>query len=292
MEHRILFSLAVLMLACPLLVAQDVPPRPPVVPPAPTTQDMTPPMPRMNPSMLLRMRNQLTFELQQTQRTLGFLDPADTQLSTTLKEQQTDLVKQLKDIDTQLKAQGVPVENLQDPTAAAPGMPGAALPETPKATDPTLVPGGSPQPPADPNLLIQQRLTTGMPGAMPGGMSAGMHGSTPQPGMPGMFPGTPMVNPMLPPQTPYNLQQPGGTMPYPPVTPTMTPPTPPTQFDPDQAWANSPWVPQPSKELTELKQTVETLRREIGEMKESVKALEAQIQLLNRNILLNQQPAK
>jgi uncharacterized coiled-coil DUF342 family protein len=51
-------------------------------------------------------------------------------------------------------------------------------------------------------------------------------------------------------------------------------------------------VPQPSKELTELKQTVDSLRKELSEMKESVKALETQIQLLNRNILLSQPTTK
>ena len=43
-----------------------------------------------------------------------------------------------------------------------------------------------------------------------------------------------------------------------------------------------------AKELTEMKQTVELLRKDIAELKDTVKALETQIQLLNRNILLSE----
>jgi len=114
----------------------------------------------------------------------------------------------------------------------------------------------------DPNLLIQRPPFPSPPvQAAPGGMTSGPGFGAPMGAMPGGI-------------------MPSGVAPQPQRLP--------TEFDQDQAWANSPWVPQPSKELTELKQTVDALRKELGEMKETVKALETQIQLLNRNILLSQ----
>ena len=57
-----------------------------------------------SPALLTRMREQLTLELQQTQRMLGFVNPNDTQLVATLKAQQTELTKQLRDITQQIQA--------------------------------------------------------------------------------------------------------------------------------------------------------------------------------------------
>ena len=268
--RELFFSLSLLVFATTLFAQEAIPTQP--APPSTPLPDSTHPgaaaaMPRMNPTMLLRMRNQMTFELQEIQRIIGLVNPDDTQLLDMHKQRQKEVVDQLKDIETQLKAQGVPVEE------DAVGVP-AHLGVIPPAQDPTLVPGGIPQPPTDPNLLVQTR----------------------QPGMPQMPPGFQMMNPVMPPQTVdgTNPMQPSvtGLHPLPgPPTATIHPNqyvVPPTGFDQDQAWANSPWVPQPSKELTEMKQTVETLRKEIGDLKSTVKALETQIQLLNRNILLSQ----
>jgi DNA repair exonuclease SbcCD ATPase subunit len=47
------------------------------------------------------------------------------------------------------------------------------------------------------------------------------------------------------------------------------------------------WGPRLPKELTEVKQSVESLQREITELRELIKRLETQIQLLNRTILLS-----
>jgi cell division protein FtsB len=51
---------------------------------------------------------------------------------------------------------------------------------------------------------------------------------------------------------------------------------------------SNPWAPKPAKELIEIKQTVDSMRTEIAALKETIKNLEAQIQLLNRNILLSE----
>jgi prefoldin subunit 5 len=85
---------------------------------------------------------------------------------------------------------------------------------------------------------------------------------------------------------------PGGVpQPVQPLYPTYNPPNmqgvPMGVADPNAAWEN-PWAPKPPKELTEIKQTVDSLRKEIADLKETVKALETQIQLLNRNILLSE----
>ena len=56
----------------------------------------------------------------------------------------------------------------------------------------------------------------------------------------------------------------------------------------DQNWESPHWGPRLPKELTEVKLTVETLRKEVAELKDTIKALETQIQLLNRNILLSE----
>lgn len=270
---RFVFSWGVLVVLSAVLYAQETPVQPPTTqPPRPSVEGPgLPPAPRMNPAMLLKMREQAAFELREIQRTLGFIDPADTQIAETLKERQTELTEQLKDATAQLKAQGFPIDEPAAATELKPAGSETALPAIPKAQDPTLVPGGVPQRAVDPNLLIQRAPLDPRSGGFQ------------QPG--GMFPGTQIIAPKLPPET---LGTVPGSVPGTYGVPQM----PPTAFDQDQAWANSPWTPQPSKELTELKQTVDSLRKELGEMKETVKALEAQIRLLNQNILLSQPAPK
>ncbi|MDR0338527.1 MAG: hypothetical protein LBI18_15755 [Planctomycetaceae bacterium] len=262
MFYRILFL--VLFLQCLTLItlatAQEVsppapeslaeslsePPRPPVIQPV---------LPRMNPAILLRMRQQLTFELQQTQRTLGFIDPNDKQLAASLQEQQAELTNQLKEINTQLKAQGIPIEN-QEPSTELPTETRTLTPKTTNIVPETTTPLSS-----DPNLLIQRRENSAT-------------GSTTS------------KETQLPLQSPFqSVPGFGNSLNIPAVESGHLLPTP---FDQDQAWSDSPWVPKPSKELAELKQTVDSLRKEITDLKETVKALETQIQLLNRNILLSQ----
>jgi DNA repair exonuclease SbcCD ATPase subunit len=199
------------------------------------------------------MRQQLTFELQQTQRTLGFIDPNDKQLITSLQEQQAELTNQLKEINAQLKTQGIPIENQEPPTDVL----------TPKTTN--IVPE-TPTLPSDPNLLIQRRENSATD--LKTQIESALQYPPPLP---------PPFQPIPGERNPQNFlpAESGKTLP-------------PTPFDQDQAWADSPWVPKPSKELAELKQTVDSLRKEITDLKETVKALETQIQLLNRNILLSQ----
>jgi predicted RNase H-like nuclease (RuvC/YqgF family) len=75
-------------------------------------------------------------------------------------------------------------------------------------------------------------------------------------------------------------------LPYNPIP--SIPPAAPSWGAPDQQWEMAPFGPRLPKELTEVKQTVESLRKEVSELKETIKVLETQIQLLNRNFLLNE----
>lgn len=61
----------------------------------------------MSPNMLLRLRNDLTMELREIQRTLGYIDPKDTRFAEVLKTQQTEAIQQLKEIEKQLQTQGI-----------------------------------------------------------------------------------------------------------------------------------------------------------------------------------------
>ncbi|MCL2348971.1 MAG: hypothetical protein FWC50_12030 [Planctomycetaceae bacterium] len=54
-------------------------------------------------------------------------------------------------------------------------------------------------------------------------------------------------------------------------------------YNPENANMAAPWLTQPSKELVELKGTIESLRNEINGLRSEVKSLETQLQLLNRN---------
>ena len=256
MMMRILLAFFVL---CSFATAQELeplPPQPPVGPRTPVASPTTPPMRGVNPTMLIRMRDQMTFELQQIQRQLGFIDPRDTQLHKTFTDRQAELLAELKDLNAQLKEQGIAM--LDDATATHPDLP--RIPAIPPGVDPTLIPGGMSSPP-----LRSEEVRIGL--SVPD-IPRDPRNPLPNEMMGGSVPGMPGIMPM-----PSNVI---------PVVPAM----PPTQFDQEQAWADSPWAPRPSKELAELKQTVDGLRKELGELRESIKALDTQIQLLNRNFLL------
>lgn len=269
-SFAILFSLFAMTVSAqepvaPAIPAEPVipaatPALPPSIPVQPPYQPSGAGLPRVNPAVLLKMRNDLSFELQNVQRTLGLIDPNDAELKKTLTEQQAELVSQLKDINTQMQAQGLAADG---DVPALPGQPGV-LPTAPKKAD-TLMGGG-----VDANnWLIQQQLQPQRPAPRYPGMGSGIE--------PGSLAGLPPNFSAPNPARDAMPQTPPGYMPYTPQP-----------IDQERAWANSAWGPQPTKELTDLKQTVESLRTEISTLKESVKALETQIQLLNRNILLSQ----
>ncbi len=252
MTRTILFFFAIVF---PLsLFAQEVPPAGVPVNAVPPRMSTLPPM---SPSQLLRMRQDLTFQLQESQRVLALIGTEDKQLVELHQQQQKEIVEQLKDIETQLTTQ----------RAAMPGVVPNAGPD-----QPTLPPGFNMMNPTLPPSAIPGSTTAESPmmspaNRYPGSLYRPYYSASP----PSQSPAVPQATTPLPNAQPAEFGQ--------------------SEFDQSQAWANSPWAPQPSKELSDMKNTVEALRREIDELKNSVKALEAQIQLLNRNILLTQPPA-
>jgi len=225
--------------------------------------------PRSNQAVLLQTKQQLTRDLQQVQQMLGLIPPSETQITEMLKGQQEDLTKQIKDVTQQLQAFEVPAGEVPKDAAAPPqgmpgiqGMPGMMPPPLPRPQD------------MMPNM---QSMPPGMP--MPN-MSGGM-------GMPMQTPSRPPLSDVIPMQAPpqYNPPYPmdgmGG----------MMMPGTPNWGDMSQAWDTSPWGARPassSRDVLEMKQSIDSLRKEIADLKDTVKTLETQIQLLNRNIVLSE----
>lgn len=205
-----------------------------------------------DPAFLMPMREKITNELQQIQRMRGIVNSNDTQLIESLDSQQAELTKQLRDIMQQMQA---------GPTAPS----AERIPQMPGGMGGGMMGGMQEMPP---NLggmgMIPQQMPP-MPGMM-GGM--GM--------MPQQIPPMPQVPPYLLPQE--ALPQ---TSPYPVFGGGYN------SYDLNRG-ETAHWGPRLPKELTEVKQSVESLRREIAELKETIKVLETQIQLLNRNILLSE----
>jgi hypothetical protein len=210
-----------------------------------------------DPATLMRMREQLTFEYRETQRALSAINPNDTQLVETLKTRQADLAKQMNDIVKQLQTLG----------SSQPGI--SELPPDMNVR-PGLTPGLPTTQPLSP-ITTRQELDRRPPGISP----------LNEPGVPVIPPGV--------------YPSPQQYMPYPPAynNPPDIPNMPQWGNPPPQAWE---WGPRLPKELTEVKQSVESLQKEIADLREIVKRLETQIQLLNRTVLLSSErqnePAK
>jgi len=230
-----------------------------------------------DPALLMRMRDQLSIELQRTQQTLGIVlvqNPNDVQLIETLTTQQADLARQINEVMRQLHSPSPPNiggaglpgadARLGGFTVLPPGLAGIIERQIPDArqTEPVM-PLGIAMPPEN----IMPRMPGG---SMMGGMPPGM----PMPGItPGMLGGYHPQPSML-----HNMP-----MPPAPVMPNNAP----QWGNHQQAWEEAHWGPRLPRELTEMRQSVESLQREISSLRDTVRQLETQIQLLNRNILLN-----
>jgi len=122
------------------------------------------------------------------------------------------------------------------------------------------------------------------PGMRPGMNVPGMGSGLPQ------DPRMPMQSmPMMPGNIPQNGFQ--NPVPYsPPVMPNPMPNQMPMYYPGvPPNWADQgQWGARLPQELTEVKQAVESLRKEVADLKDTIKALEMQIQLLTRNILLSE----
>lgn len=225
-------------LALPLR-AQDVPVEPPAPTTPPAAADAS--LPR-DPALLMRLREQVSFELQQTVRMLGVVNPNDPFVET-LKTQQADQTAQLRQITQQLQA-----------VQQSPSI-GAMPPEYPSVRPgiPAIV---QPQP--------DWRRAESMPLMSP----------------------TNPVQPVPSYQQPYQLPQNFPDMALPtPAYPLPVQPYAPSNAIPQYGAADQAWGPRLPKELSEMKQSIDSLQKEVGELKETIKALETQIQLLNRHFL-------
>lgn len=241
------------------LVAQEIPPA-----------NVAPPMMRMNPTALVRMRAQLAAEYQQTLKTLQHIDPSDTKLIEMLKSQQADILAQMKQINDQMKTQGIPVPENEPETRRQPA-------DIPDAKVPTNFAPSASVFHAD-DVLVQRRESD----------------TTTRPALPtpvertGTLPNQPNdLPPGMDPRVIAALKAEQERMEAAGVPRTTYYPS--AKTDQNQTWenTNSPWAPRTAKEITELKQSVDSLQKEIKSMQETIKGLEAQIQLLNRNIILS-----
>jgi len=222
-----------------------------------------------DPALLVRMREQLNFEYRETQRVLSFINPNDTQLVENLRNRQAELAKQMNDIARQLQTLSTPAvgEILpgMDPRLPAAGMP----PGMPVPTD--MLPGLPPTPSRQDFNMPSVLPPSGNPNSMPIAPTPIPVTPTPMPGMIGGMGGyyPPTTPPMshLPPHNPLEMQ---------PI---------PNWGNPASAWDNPAWGPRLPQELTGVKQSVDSLQKEIAELRETIRTLETQIQLLNRAVL-------
>lgn len=287
------------------------------------------PSQNIDPRILTEMREDLTMNLRNITQMLGQIDPQDIQYSDSLKREQNLIIEQLKQLDTQIKAATAQQTTAQQPqpgtTLSPPGLPPAGLPG---AGLPGLGGNYGDQPPAlpanwqemSPEELAQYFAAHQQPrpvGTVPPLMQAPL----PQPQMSQ----PPLVNSNdesqrmldivqklrenglndLAEQTLASWQRemqarglPSTGPPSSAALPSMTLPTTtpssitsplPTPGGFAPAGPNL-WQPQSPQEIAELKETVSKLHLQIEQLQRDIKAMETQLQLLNRNILLNQQP--
>ena len=214
-----------------------------------------------DPRILSQERERITLELQQTQRLIGLINPNDVQTMDVLKTQQTELVKQLRDLTQQMQSgplsygtisvQEVPPGRVSQPVIR-PEIVGSGMSPVPGAVSPLP--------------LEQMSRMPDVPVGMP------LNGYQ-------TIPNAPPAPPLQMPNSP--------SMPFYPPVPAAPNPMP-NWTDRDQTWEAGQWGPRLPKELTEMKQSIEALRKEIADLKETNKALETQVQLLIRNILLSE----
>jgi len=203
----------------------------------------------------MRERERLNFEYREMQRVLNFINPNDTQLVENLRNRQAELARQMGDVTRQLQTLSTPAIG-----EMLPGMDPRMPPGVPIPTDniPGLIPPATRQDFNVPSVT---------PGIIPGMQNAMPANPTPLPGMIGGMGG--YLPPTMPPvpNNPMDMQN----IPY--------------WGNPAQAWENSPLGSRLPQELTGVKQSVDSLQKEIAELRETIRRLETQIQLLSRTVL-------
>ncbi|MCL2710388.1 MAG: hypothetical protein FWE95_05870 [Planctomycetaceae bacterium] len=221
-----------------------------------------------DPAFLMRERERLNFAYRETQRVLSFINPNDTQLVEDLRNRQAELARRMSDIARQLQTLSTPPigEMLpgMDPRQPAIGMPGMPMPtDTP----------GLPPPPSRQDYSVPPVI----PGPAPGLQNAMPVTPTPMPGMVGGMGGYyPPTMSTLP-----NMATPNIAMSNNPLEMQNLP----YWGNPAHAWNNVPLGSRLPQELTGVKQSVDSLQKEIADLKETIRRLETQIQLLSQTVL-------
>ena len=197
-----------------------------------------------DPALLMRLQQDLHFQLQTIQRTLSIVNPAsDPTTYEMLSNRQAELSQQIRDITEQLQTPQ-PRQGFNEISSA-----GRSVNMPPQPGE--MSPGRASTQPMEPVTRL------------PGGVQ---HFDPSQHGNWNMH-----MQPM-----PVQMQQ-----------PMMQPPQMHNPMMPVQSiWGTPPPEVRPARELVEMQQSVEALRREVSELRETIRTLETQIQLLNRNILL------
>lgn len=255
---------------------------------------------------------------------LGGADPQDTQYSDMLKREQTSIIEQLKQLDAQMKA--APAQPALPPLSQPPlNAPGAGI----GALGAPLGGNYGDQPPTLPEnwqSMSPEALSQYFVAQQQQQRASVQPPQMPQPSHTAQPPQLPFPQPQaaanesqqimeivqrlresglndLADQTLANWQREmqarglPSNMPTAPAaaTPPIAPPptmTPPAGFTPAVPPGNltpSLWQPQSPQDVAELKETITKLHQQVDQLQKDVKAMETQLQLLNRNILLNQQ---
>ena len=236
---------------------QAVVPQVPGMPPAGLGPFRGPFRPENDPRVAAGMKEELTMQLREITRLMGQIDPRDTQFLDTLRKEQSALIEQLKGLEPATKGPEEPEMTPQVQPTTNP-RPEAIEPLNPAG--PALPPNWQQMPPEELAKIFaeqQNRRTVGQPGQMP---------PIPPRGFQGALPFGEADVPAI-----------GGRR-VPPMGEGFMPPAP----------SGLPWggQQQPSQEITELKETIAALQKQIEQMRSEVKALDTQMQLLNQNILL------
>ncbi len=270
------------LLVAPIqLSAQETttPPAAPTTPPAAPAAAAASPFrgmvrPEADPRLQAGMREELTMNLREISRLIGQVDPRDTQFLETLRKEQASLVEQLKGFESPAAAPPTaagldaaaptlpPVQQNVDRRAPAlESFPGDPLPSNWQQMSPDELA----------KIFAEQRRT--QPAAMPDRLPPAVPPRGFQPPAPFGAGGAPAFG------APASQPLEGFSVPPADAIPNRLP------------WSAQ---QQPSQEITELKETITALQKQIEQMRAEVKALDTQMQLLNQNILLkmSNQPAK
>lgn len=252
---------------------------------------LTPPIPSAGAGIpgvdthyLQPIKDNLLAELKNIQGTLAQVNAGtDQQFHESLQSQQAELLRQIQDIDQQMKSPSSIPENF------IPGMPGAATaPTTPFPLNSGLAspPSGlGTQPATFPGMPMNQEamnwqnmMNQAQSATIPNPVTdqiKNLENAAQQLRAAGQHV---LADQML--QQIEQLRQIGTTSPAPAA---VTQPA--TPSSPEMTAYTSPWMTQPAKEIVELKNSVDSLRAQIEQMQAGINALENQLQLLNRNMV-------